>query len=208
MKYCKICKTTAKETDTLCAKGHPLSVFGAKPASTASPSPKPTVTAPPTPGAHAETPKPSAVMFTLLGEVQKLEEAKQKNVKRSRAFALLSLGATLAIVLLLYTVYARTVLSFAVLENVRVEQNPSMDLELKISYEVKTPGKVAFDRQSGTHRLEKIDQIAESGPKTFRWLWPSDSKTGIEFRVHYRDGWFLKSFDRHFDVRDRSDGFF
>jgi hypothetical protein len=30
MKYCKVCKTAAKDADTLCPKGHALSVFGAE----------------------------------------------------------------------------------------------------------------------------------------------------------------------------------
>src|SRR5947199_9545432 len=120
MKYCKICKTTAKETDTVCAKGHPLAVFGAspqappaeRPPTGTSPKPaevkpgpkissaeRPTVGTSPRPGEAKPGPKTSSTMFTLLGEVQKLEETQKKNVKRGRAFALLSLAAALAILL-------------------------------------------------------------------------------------------------------------
>jgi hypothetical protein len=198
MKYCKICKTAAKETDTVCARGHPLSVFGASPQAPSTA--RPPAGTSPKPGEEKPGPKSSTVMFTLLGEVQKLEEAKKKNVKRGRAFALLSLGAALAIALILYQVYSRTVLSYAILENIQVEQDPSMDWKIHVSYDVMTPGKVAFDRQSGSRRIEKIDVIGESGRQGFYWAWPSDPKTGINFHVRYRDGWLLNSFDRHFDV--------
>jgi hypothetical protein len=198
MKYCKICKTASKDTETLCAKGHPLSVFGAEPKASATVNPS----AGPSPKRESVSPgsKPSAVMFTLLGEVQKLEETKKKNVKRGRAFALVNLAAALTIALILYQVYSRTVLSYAILENIRVEQNPEMDWMIQISYDVKTPGKVAFDRQSGSKRIEKLDVIGQTGGQGFSWTWPSDPKTGINFHVRYRDGWLLNSFDRHFDV--------
>jgi hypothetical protein len=198
MKYCKICKTTAKETDTVCAKGHALSVFGA--ASKESPKASPPGGPPPKREPAEPGAKPSVAMFTLMGEVQKLEEAKQKNIKRGRAFGLLSLAAALTIALILYQVYARTVLAYAVLENIQVEQDPMEEGKIQVSYDVTTPGKVAFDRQSGSKRYEKLDLIGETGRQGFWWILPSDSKTGINFHVRYRDGWLLKSFDRHFDV--------
>jgi hypothetical protein len=195
MKYCKICKTTAKETDTVCAKGHALSVFGA--AASASSSSPPV----PKPGQAETQKKPSTVMFTLLGEVQKLEETKQKNIKRGRLFALLSLAAILLIAIILYQVYSRTVLAYAVVENIRVEQDPEFDQKIWVSYDVKIPGKVAFDRQSGSRRIEKVDLIDQAGEQGFSWGWPSDPKAGIDFHVRYRDGWLLNSHDRHFDVK-------
>jgi hypothetical protein len=198
MKYCKICKVAAKDSETLCAKGHPLSIFGAQPV--ASPSMSPASGHAPRREPAAPGSKPSAVMFSLLGEVQKLEETKKKNVKRGWAFASISVAAILIIGLVLYQVYSRTVLSYAVLENIRVAQDKKFDRRIHIAYDVKTPGKVAYDRRSGNRRIEKLDLIDQTGERRFWWAWPSDPKTGIDFRVRYRDGWLLNSFDRHFNV--------
>jgi hypothetical protein len=200
MKYCKICKTTAKETETVCAEGHPLSVFGSS--SKASPTSAPAGDTATKPVAE----KPTATMFTLLGEVEKLEETKKKNIVRGRAFGLLSLAAAIAIMLLMYQVYARTVLVYAVLENVRIEQDPDMDWTIHVSYDVKSPGKLAFDRRSGLRRTEKVDVTTSTGPDGFSWTWPSDPKAGIDFSVLYRGGWLRASDERHFDVTTAGPG--
>jgi Mg-chelatase subunit ChlD len=139
-------------------------------------------------------------MFTLGGEVQRLEEIKHKNLQRGRGLGLLSLLVALAILFILYQVYSRTVLAYAVLENIKFEQDPIAENQLTISFDVKKPGKVAFDRRSGKGHTEKIDLIATTeGHKTV-WAWPSDPKTGIDLSVLYRSGLFRTSTDRHFDV--------
>lgn len=196
MKYCKICKTAAKDTDTVCSKGHALSVFGNAPkaapaASTAR---------------DTATEKPGSTMFTLLGEVRKLEETQKQQLKRGRTLGLLSLAAAIAIMFILYQAYSRAVLAYAVLENVRIEQDPSMDRTIKVTYEVKSPGKLVFHRRSGSRRTEKVDVTTETGPDGFSWTWPSDPKAGIDFSVHYRDGWLRTSEERHFEVADDDKG--
>ena len=205
MKYCKVCKTAAKDTETLCPEGHPLSVFGAAPQAALPPRP---AGGPAThPGSSPPGPRPAGAMFTLLGQVQELEEARAKHVKRGRAFGLMSLLAALAIATVLYQVYARTVLAYAILSNVRVEQDPDISWMVHVAYDVDTPGKVAFDRKSGPRRIEKLDLIDARGPQGFTWTWPSDPKTGIDFHVRYRGGWLLQSFDRHFDAAAPPAGF-
>jgi hypothetical protein len=139
-------------------------------------------------------------MFTLGGELQRLEQIKQQNIVRGRGLGLLSLLIALSILFIIYQVYSRTVLAYAVLENIKVEQDPIAENQLTISFDVKTPGKVAFDRRSGKGHTEKIDLIATTeGHKTV-WAWPSDPKTGIDLSVLYRSGWFRSSQDHHFDV--------
>jgi hypothetical protein len=194
MKYCKICKTAAKDTDTVCAKGHPLSVFGAKPATG--------VVA----GGGTATPGPAtgAAMFTLQGQLRELEQARRRNVNFGRGLGLLSLLLLLAILAILYQVYARSVLDYAVVENIRFEQDPVAEHRITVRFDVKEPGKVVFDRRSGSGRTEKLDLLTKTEPYSTDWAWPSDRKTGIDFRVVYRNGWFRTFDEKHFDVtRDR-----
>jgi Mg-chelatase subunit ChlD len=220
MIYCKKCKVPAKDTDTVCPKCKgPLSTFGSgggsKPAAgAASPAPGPAARA--TPGAVARpssgagtgtsfAPRPSPTfsnepMLGLGGRIQELEQAQQRNLKKSRNLALLCLVALVALLMVLYGVYARTVLAYAVLSNVRLEQDELAQNQITVKFDVDTPGKVAFDRRSGTGRTEKVDIFAKTGPGGFSWAWPSDPKTGIDYSVVYRSGLFKTSLDRHFDV--------
>jgi Mg-chelatase subunit ChlD len=231
MKYCKICKTVAKETDTHCAKGHQLSVLGssAKPAvgaaggskTTKSPEPIRTslapkthepITKPPAPGAQdlittplaPQTHDPVRTTLGLGGRLQELEEVKNRNMRRSRGLGLLCVVAALILMIVIYQVYSRTVLAYAVLDNIQLEQDPVVENLIKVNFNVVTPGKVTFDRRSGKIHTEKIDMISKTGPAGYTWSWPSDKATGIDFSVLYRSGLRRNSLDRHFNVtRDR-----
>ncbi len=221
MKYCKKCKIAAKESDTVCSKCKaPLSTFGSATASAAPkpPGPKPAPAPTPTPtsqkpsataatrspqplaGAATATVASKVPTFTLAGQIAELEQIKQKNLKRRRNLGLLSLLIALAILILIYAVYSRTVLSYAILENIEFEQDPVAESQITVSFDVKTPGKVAFDRQSGTGHTEKLDLIATAEHRRTVWSWPSDPKTGIDFSVVSRGGWFRTRTDRHFKV--------
>jgi Mg-chelatase subunit ChlD len=203
MKYCRICKTTAKDTDTVCAKGHALSVFGAGSSSPAPatgharPSPQPSPV-------QSGAAKPTAMMFTLQGRVQELEAAKKVNIVRERSLSFLSLLILLLILFILYQVYSRTVLAYAVIENIEFEQDPIYEQQITVRFDVKTPGRVILDRRSGIGRTEKTDEIAKTGKQKIVWAWPSDPKTGIDFNVVSRGTLFRTSLDKHFDVT-RSD---
>jgi Mg-chelatase subunit ChlD len=198
VKYCKICKTAAKDTDTVCAKGHPLSVFGG--GGKTSPG---GVTA--RPGAVAGV-TVGTTMFTLQGQVQQLEDARKKNVNFGRGLGLLSLLIFLVIFLVLYQVYSRSVLAYAVLEDVQFSQDPVAEHEITVRFNVKTPGQVVFDRRSGSGRTEKLDVITKTGGQETVWAWPSDPKTGIDFRVISRGRWLRTSEQMHFDVTRASLG--
>jgi Mg-chelatase subunit ChlD len=191
MKYCKICKTAAKDTETVCAKGHPLSVFGAKPTAGGGAGGGTTVTA----GGGAPV-----ITFALQGQVQALEDARKRNLVFGRGLGLLSLLILLAILFILYQIYARSVLDYAVLKNIRFVQDPVSEQRIIVRYDVVKPGKIVFDRRSGTGRTEKLDVINQTGSRSTDWSWPSDKTTGIDFRVGYRDGWFRASEKKHFDV--------
>ncbi len=121
-------------------------------------------------------------------------------MKRGRILGILSLVAALAILILIYSVYSRTVLAYAILENIEFEQDPVAESQITISFDVKTPGKVAFDRQSGTGHTEKLDLITVAEHRQTEWSWPSDPKTGIDLSVISRGGWFRTRTDKHFKV--------
>ena len=71
--------------------------------------------------------RPSAPTFTLAGQIAELEVLKQKNLNRGRNLGILSLLVALAIVILIYSVYSRTVLAYAILENIEIEQDPVVE---------------------------------------------------------------------------------
>ena len=221
MKYCKKCKIAAKESDTVCPKcKQPVSSFGSataaptKPAAprpavtptatppTAGPKPPPSPKSPPPPcaGATATAGSPKSPTFTLAGQIAELQVIKQKNLKRGRNLGILSLLAALAIMFLIYSVYSRTVLAYAVLENIEIEQDPDAETQITVSFDVKIPGMVAFDRRSGTGHTEKLDMITVAEHRGTVWSWPSDPKTGIDFSVVSRGGWFRTRMDKHFRI--------
>jgi len=101
---------------------------------------------------------------------------------------------------LIYSVYSRTVLAYAVLENIEIEQDPDAETQITVSFDVKIPGMVAFDRRSGTGHTEKLDMITVAEHRGTVWSWPSDPKTGIDFSVVSRGGWFRTRMDKHFRV--------
>jgi Mg-chelatase subunit ChlD len=112
----------------------------------------------------------------------------------------------LAILITVYNVYSYTVLSYAVLRDVEIKQDPSAEQLVHISFQVEKPGKVAYDRRSGGERTEKIDVLALPGRQELAWAWPSSPDTGIDFRVVYRGGLTRTSVDRHFDVTGKRSG--
>lgn len=218
MKYCKKCKIAAKETDTVCPKCKaPLSTFGSaapSPSAAKSSGPRPNATSAPVgprssappkdpqpaPGVGTASVPPRAPSFTLTGQIAELEKTKQKNLSRGRYLSLLSLLVALAILFISYAVYSRVVLAYAILENIKFEQDLVSESQITVSFDVKTPGKVAFDRRSGTGHTEKLDLIATAEPRHTVWAWPSDPKTGIDFSVVSRGGLLLTRTDRHFEV--------
>ena len=187
MNYCKYCKKVAKESETTCSNcGKPTTVFGSSPAQPQTkpqPQPSPPRTAPassrpvryqteapprpPGPGTI-----PGGIKFTLQGEVERLEQVQKKNVNRGRFLGLLSVAATVAILFILYQVYARTVLAYAELSDIKITQDPNNDWMVNASYSVNSIGKVAFDRLSGSARIEKLDLFDKTGPQGFGWTWP------------------------------------
>ena len=223
MKYCKKCKIAAKESDGVCPQcKQSLSSFGSATAAPAKPAaPKPAVHAnrgrleasliaevstAARGAATAPADSPQVPTFTLAGQIAELEVIKQKNLNRGRKLGILSLLVALAIMTLLYSVYSRTVLAYAVLENIEIEQDPVVETRITVSFDVKTPGKVAFDRRSGTGHTEKLDLIMVAEHRSTWWSWPSDPKTGIDFSVVSRGGWFRTRIDKHFGVHGKKPG--
>jgi hypothetical protein len=186
MKYCRYCKLRAKDDGVTCAQcRRPLSVFGARPAASS--------------GAPST---PSQGFLTLQGQLRQLETVHRRNLLRTRVLALVCSGVFLALLLTLYLVYHYTVLSYAVLKNIQIEQDRSQQREIRVSFEVAKPGKVAFDRRSGKNWTEKFDVYSKEGPVTWRWTWPSDPTTGIDFQVVSRGGLTRDTVAKHFAVTE------
>lgn len=183
MKYCRTCKTRAKPDDVRCSRcGGDLATWGAPP-----------------PGGMGDAPR-----LALQGQILALEQVQAQHQQRGRALLVTCLLALAALLLVLYRIYAATVLSYAILSDVRVEQDPREENRVKVSFEVVQPGRVAFDRRSGSNHTEKLDVYTQPGPVQLNWAWPSDKQTGIDFNVIYRAGW-TRTFQRqHFAVAGKT----
>lgn len=189
MKYCRACKLRAKDNEVVCSRcGGELGTFGAAMAATGG-------------SGDAGSSEPGLV---LQGQIRELQRMQKLNLRRGRQLAIACAVIVACLLLVAYEVYARTVLSYAVLENVQIEQDPAVENKINLKFNVVKPGKVAFDRRSGTNHTEKLDVYDRTGPVQFAWSWPSERETGIDFEVIYRGGW-TRTFERkHFNLSGRS----
>ena len=167
MKYCKKCKLMAKSEDAACRQcGGPFDEFGANRA-----------------GRNGDNSGPA---LGLQGQIQELASAERRNIRRMRflmGLCGLFVGAMLFVA---YQVYSYRVLSYAVLDNVQINQDASEQNRIRVEFDVVKPGKVAFDRLSGGNRTEKLDVFSRPGPAVLSWAWPSAET--VNFRVVYRGG--------------------
>jgi hypothetical protein len=187
MKYCRACKIRASEADTFCVRcGEPLATFGARPMATSE-----------------SGDEPAGPALALRGEIRKLRKAHRRNVRRARLLGIVCLVVVLTLATTFYLVYDAAVLSYAVLRNVHIDQDPQFPERIEVSFDVVRPGKVAYDRRSGRSRTEKLDVLTRQGPGGFSWLWTSDPRTGIDFEVIYRNGLARETVSRHFTVATR-----
>jgi Mg-chelatase subunit ChlD len=139
----------------------------------------------------------------LQGQIRQLQETHRRNVRRSVFLSLVSVVVFAALLTTIYLVYDYAVLSYAILDNVKVEQDPIYETRVNISFDVVKPGKVAFDRTSGKNHTEKLDVFATKGPTNFYWAWASDAESGIDFQVVYRSGWMRSTVAKHFALSGR-----
>jgi hypothetical protein len=186
MKYCRACKIRANDTETACAKcGRPLAIFGIRPAAA---------------GPVGATATATAPALALQGEIQQLQTVYRQTVRRSRWLGLVCGLAALGLLITLFVVYDAAVLSYAVIDHVRVEQDPNIETQVHVAFDVVKPGKVVFDRRSGKLRSEKLDVIARPGPYQMDWAWPAEVQPGIDFHVVYRAGLVRETAARHFEL--------
>ncbi len=182
MKYCKKCKLLAKSDESNCRQcGEPVGALGIPKAATN--------------GSAA------APALGLQGKIQELTVVKQRNVRRMRFLIGLCALIVFAMLIIGYQVYSHNVLSYAVLDNVEIQQDEFEQNRIHVKFDVVKPGKVAFDRGSGDSRTEKLDVFSSAGPVSLSWAWPSSRS--IDFKVIYRTGLTKTADERNLTV-DRS----
>lgn len=167
MRYCRKCKLMAKADADTCARcGESVGGFGS--------------------AKNKDDSEGGGPALSLQGEVEKLEAVAKRNVRASRLLMAVCGGIVLALMLTGWQVYAAQVLSYAVLDNVQIDQDPMAQNRVRVSFDVVKPGQVAFDRRSGDSRTEKLDDFSKAGPVSMSWTWPS--RDTIDFRVVFREG--------------------
>ena len=184
MKYCRKCKLMAKADAETCSRcGGEIGGFGT------------------TKGA-ANSDGTVEPALGLQGKAEELRATAKRNIRNSRFLMGLCAAIVVGMLLTGWQVYAAQVLSYAVLDNVQIDQDPKVQNRVQVSFDVVKPAQVAFDRRSGDARTEKLDVFSSAGPVQLSWAWPSDSE--IDFRVVYRDGLFRAAEQKNLQVEPTS----
>lgn len=187
MRYCRSCKTRAADNATICvACGKPLSNLGD--------------------GAGGGGGSGGAATLTLRGQIEQLEAIRTETTRRNGWLLLACLLVLLAIGFTIYQVFHHRVLSYAVLEQVEIQQDPEIERKITVKFQVASPGKVAMTRTSGGRTTEKLDILKSGRSHTLSWTWPSDQSTGIDFDLTHRKGWSRVTEKKHFDLTGKTKG--
>lgn len=182
MKYCSQCNVEAPEDQEFCAQcGKPLIRRGALAKGLP-------------PGITAE--QAATMPAQILRLRQDIEEVRVEKTKKSRGIlrlALVCAGAAVGVLAVAFGLYYHSVLSYAELDAVVIQQAPDNARTVAYSFKIVTPGKVRFIRRSGRYHAEKLDRFPErarGGKAKASWMWYFDPKHGLDFTVRFRRGYF------------------
>jgi hypothetical protein len=133
-------------------------------------------------------------------------EGENKKVGRRNVWLAVALGVgVILLVGVLWGVYAATVRTYAVLDNVTVEQNGASQGKVLIAFDVVTPGKVAYRRTSGRVQTDMVDYFPTPGAVRRSWSWLYEPGRAIDVTLWYRGGLWRKSNVQSFPTTAKAD---
>jgi hypothetical protein len=103
------------------------------------------------------------------------------------------------------TVHRWTVGSYAVLDNVRIERQPTSQGRIEIAFQVRSPGRVRYLRTSGEHRTELFDYFSRPGLVERSWAWTYEPGEDIEVSLTCRRGFWRRTATAAFPTADSAD---
>jgi hypothetical protein len=133
-------------------------------------------------------------------------EAQKKSLGTRNRYLGVFLGlGLLLLVIVLWSLYQATVRSYAVLDQVQITRHPANQAKLEISFEVIRPGKVDFQRRSGSIHAQLIDYFKTTGPQVRQWSWMYEPGQPIDVSLLYRGALWRKTQAESFPTAARAD---
>lgn len=137
--------------------------------------------------------------------IASLQQQNQSASQRNRWLAgLFGLGLLLLLFLLGW-LYQSGVRSYAVLDQVTVQQHPASQGRVEVAFQVVRPGRVFLSRRSGAITTEVIDYFTETGPQQRSWSWVYEPGQEIDVAVRYRGAFWRKSQQATFGTSSKAD---
>jgi hypothetical protein len=160
----------------------------------------------PTPAAILPAPPTLPVSFLeLSGRVAELRATSRSIARRNRYLLATFIGAVAILLSALFALYQWQVRSYAVVDDVRIEQDPSNQGRVVVSFQVVSPGKVHYRRKGGAVDAEITDVFHTPGRVTRQWAWQYDPGTPIQVSVKYRSGLWTETRVDRFQTSNHAD---
>jgi hypothetical protein len=157
------------------------------------------------PPARSSPAADGAPQFEIRGQIAALEAADRSVSRRNRLLALALAAGLCVLVLILWMVYQGAIGSYAELDGVTITRNPANQGLLQISFQVRSPGKVLYQRSSGKIETEVIDYFHK--PETYKrsWSWIYEPGQDIVVSLRSRAGIWKAERRESFQTSRRAD---
>jgi len=152
-----------------------------------------------------KVPSSGKPLLELRGRVAQLQAQNKKISKRNRYLLVGLIVGVLLLSLILGALYQQGVRSYALLDDVTIEQDPANQGRFDISFRVLTPGKVYYRRSSGKIETELVDSFYSPERISRTWSWDYEPGSDIEVFLQYRGGLWRGSKSQIFHTSKRAD---
>jgi len=133
-------------------------------------------------------------------------EAENHSVGRRNHLLLAALAAGLLLLMLvLWWLYRSGIQCYAVLDGVTISRNPSNQGRVQISFRVAKPGRVLYERDSGSVRTQVVDYFDRPGDIQRSWSWVYEPGEDIHIAVWYRSSLWRRSSTASFPTEKQAD---
>jgi hypothetical protein len=161
------------------------------------------------PGNVLAPPGPPKVDMSASAEMQawlrRLQAEERKLGTRNKYLTVTLAAGVVLLLVVLGGVHRATIGTYAVLDDVRIEQHPVDQGRVEISFRVVSPGKVYCRRISGGNATDVIDYFAAPAEVTRPWSWAYQPGENIEVALWYRSGLLPRKSVQSFPTLGRAD---
>jgi von Willebrand factor type A domain len=130
----------------------------------------------------------AAPQLEIRGQIAALEAADRSVARRNRLLAVALTAGLCSLGLVLWGVYQYAIGSYAELENVAITRHPANQGLLQISFQVRSPGRVLYERSSGRIETEVIDVFHKRDDYRRSWSWIYEPGQDVVVSLRSRAG--------------------